>query len=367
MANIIDLEKGKFADDGSIKVDSSFLPQTTDGIKIDWSTFPNLQGPTGATGPAGPTGATGATGPTGPAGSTPGYSFAINSTAPNNTITAAVATATDTATDVDVVISPKGNGAWSLQVADNTTTGGNKRGTNAVDLQAGARTLNTQVASGANSFVVGLRNTASGNQSNAQGLGSTASNAVAFALGNGVNSTGNSSFATGNSTTASGASSFASGFGSNTFSVIGRYSHAGNLLAASGDSQYSRFGLRNSTTNATATRLSVDAAAASATNQAVLQNNNAFYFKGEIVAKQTASTNVAVWTFSGVIVRGTSAATTVLVGTPTITAITNVPAWGTPTITADTTLGCINVTVTGLAATSIRWNCNLETTEIIYT
>jgi hypothetical protein len=85
-----------------------------------------------------------------------------------------------------------------------------------------------------------------------------------------------------------------------------------------------------------------------------------------IVGKQTGSTNVAAWKIEGLIVRGANAAATTLV-VSTITVISNAPTWGTPTLAADTTNGCLSINAVGLAATSIRWTCRLETTEIIYT
>lgn len=55
-------------------------------------------------------------------------------------------TATNAATNVDIALVPKGTGAFTLAVADNLASGGNKRGANSIDLQTG-RNANTQVAS----------------------------------------------------------------------------------------------------------------------------------------------------------------------------------------------------------------------------
>ena len=66
------------------------------------------------------------------------------------------------------------------------------------------------------------------------------------------------------------------------------------------------------------------------------------------------------------LVRGTGAGTTSLVNSAT-TVIDNTPAWGGVTLSADTTLGGLKIEVTGAAATNIRWVCNLDTSEVIYT
>ena len=73
---------------------------------------------------------------------------------PNNTVNHASIQATGDTTNVSVSIVPKGTGALSLHVPDGTSTGGNARGARAVDLQTD-RIAETQVASGASSFIAG--------------------------------------------------------------------------------------------------------------------------------------------------------------------------------------------------------------------
>ena len=128
-------------------------------------------------------------------------------------------------TNIDITLSPKGNGAITANVADNGISGGNKRGNNAVDLQT-FRDDKTQVASGNFSTVIGGNgNRAAGLNSIAGGVNSAAygDNSIAFGntnLANGVSSvalgidgtaTGNSAVAIGNNNTASGAYSTALG------------------------------------------------------------------------------------------------------------------------------------------------------------
>jgi hypothetical protein len=122
----------------------------------------------------------------------------------------------------------------------------------------------------------------------------------------------------------------------------------------------------NTTTNATATILSTDGSTtASSTNQLNLPNNAAFYFKGEAIAAKTAAGNTKVWTIEGVIKRGANAASTVFVGTPTVTsnfADAGAAAW-TLALTTNTSLGGLTITVTGQASTTIRWVVTLDVTE----
>ncbi|MFZ9091410.1 MAG: hypothetical protein ACO3FE_15125 [Planctomycetaceae bacterium] len=106
----------------------------------------------------------------------------IYTASPNATVNHLSMRATGNTTNVSVSIVPKGTGSFSLAVPDGTTTGGNVRGTNAIDLQT-ARTAATQVASGTRSVVIGARNTASGTDTVAVGYLSVASGQYSIAIG----------------------------------------------------------------------------------------------------------------------------------------------------------------------------------------
>ncbi len=75
------------------------------------------------------------------------FTESVNTSAPNVTVPVVRLLATNAATNVDVALSPKGSGALTGNVADNTLSGGNKRGTYAVDWQLNRSAAN-QVASG---------------------------------------------------------------------------------------------------------------------------------------------------------------------------------------------------------------------------
>jgi len=101
-----------------------------------------------------------------------------------------------TDTNIPFVINTKGAGALIFgPPPDNTTTGGNSRGANAVDLQVNRATA-ARVASGQQAFVCGVSNTASGNASFvAGGQFNTASGSPSFATGAQSNASGYSSAA----------------------------------------------------------------------------------------------------------------------------------------------------------------------------
>jgi hypothetical protein len=136
----------------------------------------------------------------------------------------------------------------------------------------------------------------------------------------------------------------------------------------SGGGQAGILVLTKQTTDATATVLVSDISAAGTTNQVILPNNAAYFFKGSCIANVTGAANGAAWSFEGAIMRGANAASTVLIDTPSINRVAasaGATTW-TIALTADTTNGGIAVTVTGVASTTIRWVAKVETTEVTF-
>jgi hypothetical protein len=144
--------------------------------------------------------------------------------------------------------------------------------------------------------------------------------------------------------------------------------HNNPITQAQGITQAAMVVLARQTTDATATVLCSDSGAASTTNQVILPNNSAYYFRGTVVAGVTGAGNTSSWSFEGTIKRGANAASTALVGTPVLNLIgqdSGASAW-VVALTADTTNGGLAVTVTGQASTTIRWVAKIETTEMTY-
>jgi len=144
--------------------------------------------------------------------------------------------------------------------------------------------------------------------------------------------------------------------------------HANPVADASGINQTALLVIAVQTTDATATALRSNTAAAGTTNQVIMPNNSAYFFRGEVVAGVTGGGNTKGWIIEGVIKRGADAAATALVGTPTVTssyADAGASAW-TIAVTADTTNGGLRVTFTGQASTTIRCVAQIRTTEMTY-
>jgi hypothetical protein len=161
------------------------------------------------------------------------------------------------------------------------------------------------------------------------------------------------------------------GYNGTTRSIAGSIVSAASdspIAVASGISQLAMLVLARQTTNATATVLASNSSAAAATNQITLPNNSAYYFRGEVIAGVTGGGNTKGWFIEGVIKRGANAAATSLVGTPTVTsnyADAGASTWAVA-VTANTTLGCLTITCTGQASTTIRWVAQVRTTEMTY-
>lgn len=332
-------------------------------------------------------------------GSLTGFTSALNTGSPNNTVNASSITASGGSTNQDAVLAAKGTGASLAQIPDNGTGGGNKRGTNATDWQK-VRTANTQVASGIGATIAGgERNTAAGQRAtvggglnnNVQGNTATigggtdnqasnqestvaggnnnnASGARASILG-GISNTASGSGATitgGDTNTASGTNSRAGGLNAHTRGVEGADSYSSGMFANNGDAQKTDLVLRRSTTNATPAVLSSSGGAGSTTNQVLLQNNSAKKVTLEIVARDSVG-NAVSWTAKCLIKRGANAAATAIVGTAAVTqdyadtALTGC----TIALTADTTNGCLAVTATGIAATNIKWVASVKDVEVV--
>lgn len=298
------------------------------------------------------------------------------------------------------------SGALMVQIPDGTARGGNARGARAVDFQS-SRNLSSQVASGTGSIVIGVNNTASSNDSVAIGTNNTASGPSSVAIGATNIASGTYSFAAGYSNTASAIYSFAAGYlniinsagqssvamgqsnTTNGFASValgnscvadGGYSSALGLYANTngitskfaygsgfslGKTQLGILPLRWVTTDAVATVISSDGFAASVTNQLTLVNANAINFEILVTATVTGTSAVA-FKCTGLIRRGATAAATVLVGSTVTQLFADASlAPCVVALSANTTLGCLTVTVTGIAATSISWTAVVKSSEVI--
>ena len=293
------------------------------------------------------------------------------------------------AVNVPFVITPRGTGAFILgPMPDGTSTGGNARGANAVDLQT-LRTAATQVASAYSSTTIGVGNTASSSASTAIGLLNTASGTGSFVWGQQNTASGNYSFAGGGTgSTASGNQSFAfSGTASNESSVnLGRdgnvsgayatgvglgvtasryneLAHGFGSVLGIGNNRATQLIAGNKTTNNTATTLFLNGTFAS--SRITIASGTMFLFTAKIVGVKSDGTSRACYVRKGSIIN--VAGTTTLVGTiETIGTDVEDNASTDVAITADDTNDALQINVTGITSETWRWVAVVEGVEIAY-
>jgi hypothetical protein len=230
--------------------------------------------------------------------------------------------------------------------------------------------------SGSGSFVGGgSSNTVNGASSAIIGGNSNSASGIQSAVIAGSSNTAGGQYAVvvgGDQNTASGGYSVVVGGVRGTArSIIGKTvfpASSSPIAFTVGASQIALLVLGRQTTNATATVLASDTFTPDNTNQVIIPNNSAYVFQGTCIANVTGGSTTSGWKFEGVIKRGANAASTTLVAavTPTVIAQDVAAATWVLAITADTTNGGIAVTVTGAAATTIRWVSAIQTTEVTY-
>lgn len=188
---------------------------------------------------------------------------------------------------------------------------------------------------------------AAGEQSVAIGTNCSATQTASMAIGINASSTSSNAFSIGQNTLAQAQLSMAMGsrsrstlWGSKVWSV--------GQFATQGDAQVTELMWRGTTTDAVATEIFLDNVSA----KAILPDDNTWMFEITVVARSSSSQLGR--RIAGMINRATTNASTAIIGTNTVTD-TNIPAGWNATATADTTNGSLKITVTGAAATTVRW------------
>lgn len=337
---------------------------------------------------------------------------------PNNTVNHASIQATGSTTNVSVSIVPKGTGSFSLAVPDGTSTGGNARGSHAIDLQT-FRGNATQVASAEYSVAIGVYNTANGTsgsvaigisnaasglfgavaigmsntvgawrggtaigyQNNATGGGQsvaigdgcrstgiqastsigrlcTASASNTVAIGNECTASGNDSVSFGNTCTSSGLSSFSTG----RFTLASRHgqvAHSGGVFSVSGDAQRVEFVLRNKTTTNSPVTLFLDGTS----DRLTIRTGTIIHATILITGSKSDGSSVASYIRQATIKRIGNA--TSLVGTVN-TIGTDESAGTSIAITADDTNDALQIDATGVTSETWRWLAVVYGIELAY-
>lgn len=325
-----------------------------------------------------------------------GFTASQNTASPNNTVNASRLLVDATSTNADAVLQPKGTGAILAQLPDGTATGGNKRGSRAVDFQT-SRGINSQVASGIESVIGGgvanqasaqyaviaggYANQATGTASSVTGgssclatgsysvacggQSSQAAGAYAFVGGGNSNYAGGyeSGVMSGNSNYVYSKGSYVGGGQGARIDRDFQYAFAPGIFAAIGDCQYERYVQRRITTNATQTELSNDGSAPASTTRIQVSSDSTYTFRALLTARRTDADNESAgYKIEGVI--DNNAGTTAFVGTPTVTVISEDTAAWDVVVEADNTNDALVIKVTGEANKTIRWGAVVELMKV---
>lgn len=278
--------------------------------------------------------------------------LAINAGAAGDWLQLAAETGGTGVDNIGLALTPAGTGAISAQVPDSTASGGNTRGTNAVDWST-IRTLSGQVASGAYSVVAG-------------GSTNTASNTGDTVGGGGLNtaSGGLSTIAGGESNTASGAYSWVPGGSqATTRGLWGAYAYSSGRRSANGDAQVIGQPVRRTTTDATPVSLATDGTPA-ATTIMIVPDGAVMMCTALVVAKPaSAITDGVGFDIEGLVYR--SGSTTALLSIPNSTVHGGNTLALAATFVANDTLEGLEIQVTGAAATTIYWVGELKCVQVL--
>ena len=278
------------------------------------------------------------------------FVIADNATAsPNNTVNHASIAATGGTTNVSVSIVPKGSGAFTLAVPDGTTTGGNARGANAVDLQT-SRVSAAEVASGDQSFSSGINNRVSGAKSGAVGSTNSVSGANSFAVGLSNVVSGSESIAFGNTHSVAHAYSIATGIYAKT-QFAGQRVMSLDSYNGQGGAQLIEATNKQKSTSATPVNWDLPIA-----------SGRTYHFQVLVAGVKSDGSGVACYTRR--VSAKNIAGTVTIVNNQTIGTDYEDNAATDVAVTASTTN--VRISVTGIAAETWRWQFALHGVEIEY-
>lgn len=288
---------------------------------------------------------------------------------PNNVINASQFIVLAGSTNADFIASSKGTGALQRQVANNLTSGGNKRGLDAVDFQVN-RGSASQVASGDQSFIgQGSNNTATGLRSLiVNGINNVATGQNSTVLnGNSNDVSGfNASALNGNNNLLTGANSLGIGSYSDDNGVAGKIVFASGKEGATADVQTGWQHFRRSTSSNTPVALTSTGSSPNTTNIIILKDDQLTSFSGKLNVRSNTNIN-KVWDIEGAITRGVGVASVaVLYSTFTVKyQDAGAAAWA-ANLVADTVNGGAYIEVIGQIGVFTRWSATIKNNELIY-
>jgi hypothetical protein len=217
----------------------------------------------------------------------------------------------------------------------------------------GGRYVPMGIATGQYAISEGILADASGNYSHAEGYITEASGNYSHAEGNETEASGEASHAEGSKSTASGNYSHAEGLESQA-RLPGSYASS----SVNYEQQHARYLLNATTSDDTPQEMLCG------TERLAVPIDTVYVFRALVSGSKANAVQVAGYEFAGVIKNASG--TTSIVGAVTKTVLAEEDAAWDCDITADNANDALTITVTGVAATSIRWQATVWTSEIQY-
>jgi hypothetical protein len=142
----------------------------------------------------------------------------------------------------------------------------------------------------------------------------------------------------------------------------GAVSQASGYFSSAGDAQATQVTLRAATTTASPVALTLDVSSSAL----VIPGGVACTFSALVVARNTntASGEGAGYKVEGVVIRGSTAASTAFIGSPTVTILGEVVVGWDISVSVDTSAGSLVFTATGEASKTIHWLAAVRLAEV---
>ncbi len=242
-----------------------------------------------------------------------------------------------------------GQGCLALGYNAQCKTNSNTTNTSSVAIGPNSLAYNVGSVAVGNAAVAGQENAAAGAQSVSIGQQSNALHNGAIALGYLAHAT----------------TTRAKALGRAEATKYGQFARGVDVLAAAGDMQISEYTYYGQTTDNATHELFLDATSAQLTLAVNQTIQLTIYVLGKVTAGVAVGT-VGSWKIEGTASKGANNASTVEIGTQTLTAFNTPASWGTPLFNISTGTGAIGMVVQGKTSTTIQWYVHVVARELTY-
>lgn len=222
---------------------------------------------------------------------------------------------------------------------------------------------------GNDQFAAGELHTLTGIASAALGFNNTVDGDVAMAFGERVTIAAGTDNSHGQGEDITVTASWALGRGRRALAQRqGGTTESNGIFANNGDAQRTRVTMRRATADAAATELTLDGtapagAAVAASNRLLLEDQHSYVICAYVVARSSGGGELAAYRVEGFANRNAGAASVTVAGVTTTTLFETTGTMD-ATLVADVVNGSVQLEVTGVAATPIRWVASVELTEV---